>query len=390
MKILSAGGGSGGHVTPVVAVLAEVRKQHPEAEIRFWCDKKFEKQARDTFASFDKNIAIDVIVSGKYRRYNKLPMWRQLLRFRTIVLPNTIDAIKVGLGVLQSIGKMWSWRPDVVFTKGGFVCVPIGIAARFWNIPLVIHDSDAHPGLANRILSKWAQKIATGAPLEYYRYPKSKTTYVGIPVDNSIGTVTKDKQRALKQKLGLNPDNPLVVVTGGGLGAQRINDATIACRDELTQQASVVLVSGAGHYDVVRKEVGENTDTFQLHGFIAGNMLEYLAAADIVVTRAGMTAIAELAMLKKPTILIPNAYLTGGHQLKNAKVYADADAAYIIDEDVLEDSPHHLSEVVSELLSDPRRSQELAEKIGAFARINAARDVAQLIIDVFVSHKKHK
>lgn len=377
-------------MTPVVAVLAEVRKQHPEAEIRFWCDKKFEKQARDTFASFDKNIAIDVIVSGKYRRYNKLPMWRQLLRFRTIVLPNTIDAIKVGLGVLQSIGKMWSWRPDVVFTKGGFVCVPIGIAARFWNIPLVIHDSDAHPGLANRILSKWAQKIATGAPLEYYRYPKSKTTYVGIPVDNSIGTVTKDKQRALKQKLGLNPDNPLVVVTGGGLGAQRINDATIACRDELTQQASVVLVSGAGHYDVVRKEVGENTDTFQLHGFIAGNMLEYLAAADIVVTRAGMTAIAELAMLKKPTILIPNAYLTGGHQLKNAKVYADADAAYIIDEDVLEDSPHHLSEVVSELLSDPRRSQELAEKIGAFARINAARDVAQLIIDVFVSHKKHK
>lgn len=377
-------------MTPVVAVLAEVRKQHPEAQIRFWCDKKFEKQARDTFASFDKDIAIDVIVSGKYRRYNKLPMWRQLLRFRTIVLPNTIDAIKVGLGIIQSIAKMGSWRPDVVFTKGGFVCVPIGIAARFWNIPLVIHDSDAHPGLANRILSKWAQKIATGAPLEYYRYPKSKTTYVGIPVDNSIGTVTEEKQRALKEKLGLNPNNPLVVVTGGGLGAQRINDATIACRDELTQQASVVLVSGAGHYDTLRKEVGANTDAFQLHGFIAGNMLEYLAAADIVVTRAGMTAIAELAMLKKPTILIPNAYLTGGHQLKNAKVYADADAACIVDEDVLEHSPRHLSEIVSKLLSDPRRSQELAEKIGTFARVNAARDVAQLIIDVFVSHKKHK
>src|SRR5664279_4351599 len=216
MKILAVGGGSGGHVTPVAAVLRELKQRDQTVNIRFWCDRKFSKQARGLIGNLDPTIPVSTIISGKLRRYHNIPVWRQLLRPVSIVLPNLRDGLLVGVGFVQSLVKLIIWRPDVVFTKGGYVCMPVGIAARVLRIPLVIHDSDAYPGLTNRVLARFAQAIATGAPLKHYPYPASKTRYVGIPIASDFIPLSSAQQAEVKKELGFDPDKPLVVVTGGG------------------------------------------------------------------------------------------------------------------------------------------------------------------------------
>lgn len=380
MRILTAGGGSGGHVTPVIAVLRELQNQHPDAEYRFWCDKGFSSQAQGLMSeAFGDKVRVSTIVSGKFRRYHSVSLWEQLRHPLTIILPNIIDGGKFAIGIVQSLIRLVVWRPNVVFAKGGFVCLPIGVAAHLLRIPLVIHDSDAHPGLTNRILSRWASRIATGAPLEYYAYPKSKTEYVGIPVAADLVPPSLQDQAQLKAKLGLPADRPLVFITGGGLGAVRLNNVVIEALPDLLGQNSVVLVCGKGQYDELRERVGQDRAEFQLHAFISKNMLEYMAAADLVIARAGMTTLQELAALARPTILVPNAYLTGGHQVKNAKVYADAGAAIVLDETHVQ-QPGELSRVAGELLASPDRRTALSERIHTFAKPTAAADTARLIL----------
>lgn len=381
MKILAVGGGSGGHVTPVVAVLRELKHSDKRAEIRFWCDRKFAPQAKGIMHHFDPKLKIDVIVSGKLRRYHNLPMWRQLLRPVTIVLPNLIDSVKVGIGFVQSLVKLWRWRPDVVFTKGGFVCLPVGMAAKVLKIPLVIHDSDAHPGLTNRILAKWATAIATGAPLKFYPYPEKISRYVGIPIAREFTPMGEQQRREKKHELGLNPKQPLVVITGGGLGAGKINDATAQSLPQLLDITSVILISGTAHYDTMRALTPQNDPRFQLHDFIHHGMAELLGAADIVVARAGATTILELAALGRPTILVPNQYLTGGHQLKNAAVYAEKDAVELIDEQELEAQPQLLVDTLSSLLANPARRARMSKAFHEFTKPHAAKDMAEMVVD---------
>jgi UDP-N-acetylglucosamine--N-acetylmuramyl-(pentapeptide) pyrophosphoryl-undecaprenol N-acetylglucosamine transferase len=380
MKILAVGGGSGGHVTPVVAVLRELKKRDESVEIRFWCDRKFAPQARSIMHHFDDTVPVETIFSGKLRRYNDLPLWRQLLRPVSIVLPNIRDAFLIGLGFLQSLVKLRSWRPDVVFTKGGFVCLPVGMAAKVLKIPLVIHDSDAHPGLTNRVLAKWAAKIATGAPLKFYSYPSEIARYVGIPINEEFKPFTLEKRQKIKESLGFDPKKPLVVVTGGGLGAQRINTAVAKRLDALLGITSLVLISGTSQYDELRATTPENDRRFQLHDFISSGMAELLGAADIVVTRAGATTILELAALAKPTVLVPNGFLTGGHQLKNARVYAENGAVEVIDDHELNANPQLLVDMLTSLLVNPKRLIEMSKKFHAFARPDAAEEMADLIM----------
>lgn len=284
----------------------------------------------------------------------------------------------VGIGFLQSLVKLVLWRPDVVFTKGGYVCLPVGIAARLLRIPLVIHDSDAHPGLTNRILARWATAIATGAPLQYYNYPKDKATYVGVPTRSDYRVYSTKEQQAAKQEWGVKASQPLIVITGGGLGAKRINDTIASNLSELQKLGSVVLVAGAGQYDELRALLPQDSDVFQLYPFVS-RMHSLLGAADVVVTRAGATTILELAALQKPTILIPNAKLTGGHQVKNADVYEEAGAVIVVNEEEMMQRPALLITAVGTVLADTALSREMAQRFGAFAKPHAARDMAALI-----------
>jgi len=372
------GGGSGGHVTPVVAVLKEIRTLQPRAELRFWCDTKFAPQARATVETFDTTIPVHTIVAGKFRRYHHLTVFQQLT-WPSLVLQNLGDAFKVGIGFLQSFFKLIIWRPDVVFTKGGYVCLPVGLAAHILRIPLVIHDSDAHPGLTNRVLSKWATAIGTGAPLEYYSYPATKTKYVGIPISASFHPYTPVEQVAAKKEWGIVADRPLTVVTGGGLGASRINEVVAETLHSLQRLGSVVLVAGAGQYDELRSLMPADNQHFQLYPFVT-NMHSLLGAADIVVTRAGATTILELAALEKPTILIPNGKLTGGHQLKNAAVYEEAGAVVVLDENLLDANKELLAKEIELLLSKPAKTKAMAHRFTSFSKPDAAKDMARMIL----------
>ena len=329
--------------------------------------------------NFDSNIPVQTIAAGKLRRYYHLSVIRQLV-WPSLVFKNLADIFLVVAGFFQSLLKLIIWRPDVVFTKGGYVCLPVGIAARILKIPLVIHDSDAHPGLTNRILGRWATAVATGAPLKYYKYLTSKSVYTGIPISSEFYEFSDTERIEAKKIWGIDTANPLIVITGGGLGAQRINDTVVLMLKDLMKLGSVVLVSGSGQYDELRSLVPPNSSRFQLHSFVSKDMAKLLGAADVVITRAGATTILELAALAKPTILIPNAKLTGGHQLKNAAVYLEEDAVIVVNEEEMIQNPEILPAAVNHILSDPKQAYKMAQAFKLFSRPDAAKDVADMII----------
>jgi UDP-N-acetylglucosamine--N-acetylmuramyl-(pentapeptide) pyrophosphoryl-undecaprenol N-acetylglucosamine transferase len=380
MKIVAVGGGSGGHVTPVLAVLHILRQHDKHLEVCFVTDNKFGAQAQAIMQSSGLGVSVKKIHAGKFRRYHRVSIWRQLADLPTL-LRNTRDFFVTFVGFCQSLLLLARVKPDVVFTKGGFVCVPLGLAAKLLGIPLVIHDSDAHPGLANRILSRWAVTIATGSPVEHYPYPREKTHYVGIPVDPAFAPVSEIRQRELKAGLGFHDlKKPLIVVTGGGLGARTINRAMVSIAPQLVERASIYHVTGTTTYEEVMSHAPELID-YQIVPFISTGMAPVMGAADIVVSRVGATTMQELAALAKPVVMVPNPYLTGGHQLKNAKVYEEAHAAITVDEEALDKNPLVLRRALLKLLDSPEQRKALGEALHAFARPDAAIDMAALIVE---------
>lgn len=360
-----------------MAVFSELKKQDSDHELRFWCDRKFGPRAKEMVESFDPLIPVSFIAAGKFRRYHGESKWQQLAP--STLLPNIIDLFKIMGGFVQSFFKLLLWWPDVIFIKGGYVCLPVGYAARVLGIPLVLHDSDAHPGLTNRLLAPFAMQIGTGAPLEYYNYPPEKARYVGIPVGPDFRQYTLAEQRQLKVQLGFDPARPLIVVTGGGLGAVRINNAVAESLDALLAEASVYLISGNHQFDELSERLPER-DGWRLEAFVHDGMAQVLAAADIVVARAGATTLLELAALAKPSIIIPNGRLTAGHQLKNAKVYKDALAAVVMSEEEIEQYPTALAAKVKQLLNAPKIRQGISKNFARFAKPQAATEMAQMII----------
>ena len=382
MKILAIGGGSGGHVVPVVAVFKEILKKKPDTELYFWCDKKFAPQAKKIMAdSFCESVKVSKISSGKFRRYNHLTFW-QHFTVPGVVFGNFIDIFKNIAGIFQAFTKLVVNRPDVIFCKGGFVCVPAGLAAWVLRIPIVIHDSDAHPGLANRIISRFAKRIATGAPLEFYNYPKKISRYVGIPVLENFRKYSQKEREKFKDELGFSKVKPLVVITGGGLGAARLNNTIVAKGEELSKHSQIVLISGLAQFDELQEETKSFSKDFYLLSFVSKDMWKFLAAADLVVARAGATSNLELAALHKPTILVPNARLTGGHQLKNAQVYQKTNSVKIVSDDEIEKKPEVLSDEILQTLKNEEEMLRLGERFGEFAKPNAAKDVAEMIFEV--------
>ena len=379
IKILTLVGGSGGHVTPAVAVLRELKHRHPGAEIRVWCDHAYAPQTRSLVHNFDTTIPVQVVLSGKLRRYHHLKWW-QHFTIPSVVFPNIRDVFLVVAGFLQSCVKLLFWRPDVVFAKGGFASLPAGLAARVFRIPLVIHDSDSHPGLANRMLARFATFIATGAPLENYPYDRKRAYYTGIPISQDFRPYPDEERREMKTGLSFDPGTPLVVITGGGTGAGHLNDAVAKEIEPLLGLTSLLLLSGTAHYDTARASTPQNDPRFQLLPFVdSEKMVQVLGAADIVVSRAGATTILELSALAKPTILVPNAKLTAGHQLKNAAESAKNGAAEVIGDEELIANPQLLVDTISALLANPAKRRQMAKTFHSLSKSGAAKEVADLV-----------
>jgi UDP-N-acetylglucosamine--N-acetylmuramyl-(pentapeptide) pyrophosphoryl-undecaprenol N-acetylglucosamine transferase len=348
--------------------------------VTFVCDKGFLEQSRGIMAHATVPVVVKTITAGKLRRYAHMSRLRQLLT-PSIVGKNIIDSFKIGIGFVQSVALLRREKPDVIFAKGGFVCLPLGAAAHMLRVPLVIHDSDTRAGLTNRVLARWASSIATGFPVEYYPYNPQITQYVGVPIDQNFVLTSKSEQARAKEMLGFHRETPLIVVTGGGLGAKSINDAMASIHSSIMAQGwNVYHITGKSHYEAVRREIDESM-SYTLAPFVYKDMHVILGAADVVVARGSATFIQELAGLGKAAILIPARHL--GDQLKNAVMYEKAGAAVTLRDDEVQANPSVLFNHLSTLLNDKKRRAELAAALHSFARPDAARDVAQMIERVF-------
>ena len=322
------------------------------------------------------------IKAGKFRRYHN-SKFGGVFGLRTMAL-NVRDLFRLPGSVIISMRLLKKFKPDVVFSKGGFVAVPVGLAARLRRIPIVTHDSDIVPGLANRVVGRWAEVHATGMPAEYYpAYPKSRTRYVGIPIDERIRKVTPKLQNEIKRKLDLPADSAVLLVSGGGNGSKRLNDLMLAIAGELLEtnlSLYIIHLTGTKHLIAVKagyKALPKNDQKRLVVLGYSNDFYTYVAASDLVVARAGATTLAELAVAGKACIVVPASFLAGGHQLENAKQLTERDAAVVLSEDV---QPDELMALISQLLADDHRRFELARNLYASAKPDASAKLADLIL----------
>ncbi len=360
----------------MLAVINELAKRDKHLEVRFVCDKAFESQSRGLMEHAVVPVRVSVIASGKLRRYAHLSFW-QHFTVSGLVFKNIRDVFKVAGGLLQSLWIIMTYQPDVVFAKGGYVCLPLGLAAKLLGKPLVIHDSDTRAGLTNKVLSRWATTIATGAPLDNYQYPARKSVYTGVPISPEFRPYTAAQQAKAKQALGFDPKKPLVVATGGGLGAQSINLAMAGGARKLTNAGvSVYHIAGKGHYDAMTALV-PTTAHYQLVPFVYKDMAAVLGAADVIVARGSATFLQEMAGMKKAVIVVPAKQLSD--QVKNAVVYQKSNAAIVVQDDELEGNTDKLASLVLDLVRNEDKRVALGRALHTFAKPRAAEDLAKII-----------
>ncbi len=372
-----------------MAIAAEIKKLQPGTKIVFI------GQRGDPLAKIvAENEYIDEshsIYAGKFRRYHG-EGWRQILDIKTMLL-NIRDGFYFAIGCLQMLRLLKQIQPESIFVKGGFVGVPVGLAAAFWKVPYITHDSDAIPGLANRIIARWATLHAVALPKENYAYPQSKTVTLGVPIAGEFEFITKTEQSKIKKELGIAKDSLVLLVTGGGLGAQSINKAITGGSLGLLREypeLTIVHLTGQKHYDSIESEYAKLPNNVRprviVKDFVT-DMYKYSAAADIVVARAGATNMAEFAMQGKACIIVPNPVLTGGHQLKNAQAYANKKAVRIVSQDELDDDPGALLHQIHILINSPKDRALLGKQLHSFAYANSAVTLAQLLIEQAKEHK---
>lgn len=379
------GGGSGGHITPVLAVAHELKQQQPDAEIIYIAlqgDSLADLPAQHP--SIDKVIFIR---AGKLRRYHG-EGWKQLLDLPTM-FKNFVDIFKTLAGIWQSFWLLRRLRPNVVFIKGGFVSVPVGLAAALWRIPYVTHDSDALPGLANRIVAPWARLHTVALPKEVYAYPPNKTETVGVPVSRNYHVAAKAEVIETRKRLGLEQADQVLFITGGGLGAQRLNDAVADCAPDLLARYPklyIVHLAGRNKDQNLRQTYQKHVPSNNLNRVIVKdfvtNLYDYSQAADVVITRAGGTSMAEFAAQAKACVVIPNPYLTGGHQLVNAKVWTERKTIKMVREDVMVQDHHALMPPLVELLDHPSLAKQLGQRLHELAQPDSAHRLAMVLLEV--------
>ncbi len=266
--------------------------------------------------------------------------------------------------------------------------VPVGLAAAVLKIPFITHDSDAIPGLANRIIARWARKHAVALPKEIYAYPPEATVTVGVPVAAEYRPVTLELKTQYRREINTPTDCKLLFIIGGGLGAQRVNMAIAEASDRLLADfPDLVIVHGVGRSNEAQmtslyesRLAPHDATRVRVVGFLH-DVYRYSGAADVVVTRAGATNLAEFAIQGKACVVVPNPLLTGGHQLKNAAYLQSEQAVDLVSDIDIVNKPDLLQRTISSLLADAQRQRVLGERFKTFAHPNAARELADLLLN---------
>ena len=386
--------------------MREILSRKPRAEVEFWTDFKYYKNVTRLTTEIgvawgeevnhkkDPYIRVRRIPAGKFHRYSNWKFKDYFVHFgitlKDLIIGNILGFFGFLAGLVTAFCRLVkkSSRPNVIFLKGGYVCLPVGIMAKMFKIPYIIHESDVVAGLANRVLMKKATKVAFGMPIpEELQAEHPNYVWTGIPVGPEFKAVSPTRQLELKKAFSFNQDKPLVVITGGSQGSENLNEATRAILPELLKFTSVGLVAGRKHYeDMVDLKKYENWDhaslesNFRMWEFNT-TMNELMGAADVVVSRAGATTIAELASLKKAVILVPFAPLPGGHQVKNAERLEKAHAASLVEDAKMVEDPTILLEEIRHLIKSPRARADMADRLHEEARSDSARRLAEIILE---------
>jgi UDP-N-acetylglucosamine--N-acetylmuramyl-(pentapeptide) pyrophosphoryl-undecaprenol N-acetylglucosamine transferase len=308
-SIVFTGGGSAGHVTPNIAIINELSKD--EWKVHYIGSKKgIEKELITKMG-----LPYCGISSGKLRRY--------------IDAENVKDIFRVLKGIIEARSLLKKLNPMLVFSKGGFVSVPVVIAARSLRIPIYIHESDLTPGLANKISQRFATKIFTSFEEAAKHFPANKTVVIGSPIRKEI--FSGDKERGRKY-LGFTNERPILTVMGGSLGAKKINETVRDSLQELTAKYQVVHLCGKGQKD----DSLDNTTSYRQFEYVNEELPDILAATDTIVTRGGSNAIFEFLAMKIPMLIVPlTKKQSRGDQILNAEDFTKKGYSLTLDEEKL-------------------------------------------------------
>ena len=306
-KIVMTGGGTAGHVTPNIALFDSLQKDGYEIHY-IGSYEGIEKGLIE-----DKKIPYYGISSGKFRRYRS---WK-----------NLTDPFRVLHGFFQARRLLGRIRPNVVFSKGGFVSVPVVMAAKTRHIPVIIYESDLTPGLANKLAMPSATKVCCNFPETLPYLPKEKAVLTGSPIRQEL---LHGNKQAAKDFCGFTGDLPILMVMGGSIGSVYINNAIRGCIDTLLTKYQIIHLCGKGNIDESLKD----KKGYAQFEYISENLPDLFAAADLVVARAGANSICELLALHKPNILIPlSRNASRGDQILNANSFAKQGFSAVLEEE---------------------------------------------------------
>jgi UDP-N-acetylglucosamine--N-acetylmuramyl-(pentapeptide) pyrophosphoryl-undecaprenol N-acetylglucosamine transferase len=372
MRILISGGGTGGHIYPALAVARELRDRYG-AELLFIGDAN----GLETSIVPAAGVPFAAISAGKLRRY---------LSPRLLT-----DLGRIPVGMAQAMGHARRFRPNAAFTSGGYVSVPAGVAARLTGAPLLMHQQDVPPNLANRLLTPFASRISVSFAASLPYFPKDRVTLMGNPVRAEVvAAATLDGAR-LRPRFGLDPALPVALVTGGSQGARRLNQVIAAALPRLLRHWQVLHVSGELTYEATRAQadaaLAASPDgaslrpRYALFPYLKTEMPEAIAASDVVLCRSGAATLTELAVIGRASVLVPLPPGFGGSpQATNAEMFQRAGAAeMVLDRDL---DPDRALGLLAALLDDPARRAAMAAAARTFARPMAARDLAAAVVEL--------
>ena len=355
-KIILTGGGTAGHVTPNLALVPELKARGYEL-LYIGSKKGMEKGLVEQFG-----LPYCGISSGKLRRYFD---WK-----------NFTDPFRVLRGYFEARRIIRRFQPDVIFSKGGFVAVPVTLAAKHCHVPVVAHESDMTPGLANRLSAPFATTICCNFPETLRHLPAGKAVLTGSPIRAELLTGTR---AAGLRYAGLSGEKPVLLIIGGSLGAVHINEAVRKVLPALLEHFDVIHLCGKGNVE----ESLQGKPGYVQYEYVDQPLKDLFAAADLVISRAGANAICELLALKKPSLLIPlSAAASRGDQILNAASFEKQGYALVLSEEQLSGE---------RLLSEVQKLYQQRDRlIGAMSKAGGADAVKKIadIIDAAAAKRK--
>ena len=377
MKILFTGGGTAGHIVPIIAIIRELKKIYSKKDLQL-----FYIGPRDDFSSKlfnEEDIKVKYILAGKIRT----PISVENL------FQNIIDIFfKAPIGIIQSFLYIFFLNPDLIFSKGGFGSVSPVLVGKLFSIPIFLHESDIIPGRANKFLSKFALEIFVSFPnTEYFSF--KKMILVGNPIRQEI---LEGGERKAKKVFRLTGEKPVILILGGSQGAQRINNKILEILPMLLKDFEVIHQCGEKNFKeinseakvILEKENKELSRYYHLFPFLEEYKLSLAyKVCNLVVSRAGSGSIFEIAASGKPSVLIPLAEAAQNHQARNAYHYSINGACMIIDEANF--TTHFFLERIKYLFSNSEKLKEMARKAEDFSRPQSAKIIARYLVEYLIA-----